>query len=314
MAGALTVACVACVGACGTADDRGPELGGLADGSVAQDAVAEPDTGTPADAGLESDAATESGQQVVVPETHGAVQLPFSVDASGDGVARVKQIDIAANRGGYLFNDAQHVAFAYQTHSWGAAGYDLYDVVSLAKDGSDFAVSYLYCQTGSLPFVYSESFSEAMAVENASGTCVGAAQATSTQVDLPALTARPTFLQTGITVSADGLTLGQADGQVTLDGKGYDLVPFNTVDCSTCPGGPWLELHSMLLGDAEACFGIVYLFPNAPTTIQLGYVVCLPGLEQTSTTFTGSWSGALKSSLRRKVLFRPRPPFPVSGP
>lgn len=296
------------MGACGASDESpaiGDSTGGPSDD--AGGAAGQAGAGHEASAG-DSDVPSEDGAAPVIAETHGGIELPFLVNASGAGAQRVRAISVAANVGGHLFNGTAHQGFVYQSHEWSSSGYTLYDIISLPADGSDFAVTYLYCQQGGLPYVYSESFLQPMAWETASGSCEGLAEATETSVELPALRVKPQFLQTGLTIEADGLRLGATDGAVTLDSSDYELVPFGTVDCTTCPGGPWLEVHSMLFAPQRGCFGIVYLFPDEPSKVQLDHVVCLPGLEKKYAMYQGSWSGSMTPAVRRILPFRPRPP------
>jgi len=97
---------------------------------------------------------------------------------------------------------------------------------------------------------------------------------------------------------------------VKLDGETWSLVPFNTVDCTAdCPGGSWIELHSMLLRDQQGCFAILYLFPQSPDHVQLSYTLCLPSLERPTATYDADWSGTLPPKMT-PMMWRPAPPLP----
>jgi hypothetical protein len=86
----------------------------------------------------------------------------------------------------------------------------------------------------------------------------------------------PGYTITGSQLSYDGVN----PGSVTLAGKPYSLYPYNVVDCSTCSATGWQELHSIMWNpeDSSACLGILYLQANAPKSIQLAYLICLPGV------------------------------------
>ncbi len=139
--------------------------------------------------------------------------------------------------------------------------------------------------------------------------CTGAASGWVMDASLPALAAAPAPLDTGMTITGTGIHLGAAGGQVDLAGATWELVPFNTVDCTTCPGGPWYELHSMLLRAGEACFTILYLRLNVPGSVQLGYTLCLPTLDRPDAVYTASWSGTPLAKQRATPrLWRPAAP------
>jgi hypothetical protein len=207
-----------------------------------------------------------------------------------------------------------HLAVAYQDHDWEGTGYHLYDLLSVAEDGSNLAVTYLYCQEGALPYAYTESFAHPMDWETASGSCDGSAQPSTANVSFPALTVLPGAFDPGVVINGDDVAWDGAEGHVTLGGNRRALRPFNTVDCTDCPGGPWLEVHALLDGDADACFGILYLFPDDPTFVQVSYGICLPTLERPEGTLDATWSGAMVGAPRPAGLVRPRPPLTRGTP
>jgi hypothetical protein len=260
------------------------------------------------DGGTPDDVLAPGDDGPLVGPTSGQLAVDFQADVTGHGTTRLGDVTVATNVVDYTLVGAAHVGVAYQHHVW--AGYTLYDVVSIAADGSDLAVTYLYCQGTGLPYAYTESYTLAMDYEAASGTCSGNETAATVDVALPALAALPTAFDTGITISGTDLDLGASGGQVDLAGATWDVIPFNTVDCTTCPGGPWLEIHSVLVRPAEACFGIFYLYPDTPGTVQLSYTLCMPSLDRPDGVYTADWSGTLQTRLLQPRLWRPAaPPF-----
>ncbi|MBI5535905.1 MAG: hypothetical protein HY898_24510 [Deltaproteobacteria bacterium] len=241
--------------------------------------------------------------------THGVATFPFQVDSTGEGKVRLEALSVVKNKGTLKLAGAGHTGIAYQSHAWGGAGYNLYDILSIADDGSDLAVTYLYCQEPALSYAYTESFQLPMSWETAAGTCESLAQSTSAQVDLPALKAAPVALDTGIVIQGTDVDLGPKGGTIKLAGTDWTLVPFNTVDCTQqCPGGSWIELHSMLMSGDQGCFAILYLWPDDPTKLQVAYTLCLPTLETPTAIYTVSWTGTLPKLPPMPAPFRPAPP------
>ncbi len=242
-----------------------------------------------------------------------SLETAFVVDASGYGTDRLGGVEVVANIATLELSGVAHRGVAYQHHDWQSTGYVLFDLLTVAEDGSNLAVTYLYGQDDQLPYVYTESFDHPMDWETAGGSVSWSETPTVVRPDIPELVARPAPLDVGITISGDELWLDGETGGVVLDGVSYELLPFATVDCTDCPGGPWLEIHSLLAGDeareaAPTCFGIVYLFPEQPSSAQLSYGICLPNLETPSGNFSVSWSGSL-SAARSGVQATGGPPI-----
>lgn len=284
------------------------EAGSLSDASDASDAA--PPSDAPGDTGdSDADGPTEASAAVIA-ATSASTAIDFGLAANGHGDKRLDALDIAGDTGTLQLVGAAHRGVAYQAHDWGSAGYVLYDVLSIAEDGSDLAVTYLYCQGTNLPYAYTESLVHPMDWEKTTGLCDGDDTPTQATVSLPALTVTPEPIDTGIAIQGADLQLGPSGGHVKLDGETWSLVPFNTVDCTAdCPGGSWIELHSMLLRDQQGCFAILYLFPQSPDHVQLSYTLCLPALERPTATYDAAWSGTLPPKMT-PMMWRPAPPLP----
>jgi hypothetical protein len=210
-----------------------------------------------------------------------------------------------------VLDGVSHLAVAWQDHDWDAAGYHLYDVLSVAEDGSNLAVTFLYCRGDALPYAYTESFLHPMDYEPTSGTCAGAARASSAAVSLPALSALPAHYDPGVRIDGEDVSWDGASGRVRLAGVDRALHPFGFVDCTDCPGGPWLEVHGLLDGPDDACFGILYLFPDDPSFVQLSYTLCLPGLERPEASLEADWYASGEAARPPGVQIGPglgRPP------
>jgi hypothetical protein len=250
------------------------------------------------------------GTSPVADMTDGTFALNSRLRSAGAGTSVVGDIHVTDNLAFLDVGDQGHAGFVYQAHL-DFGGYDIYDLVSIADDGSELGVTYLYCQGDDLVYVYTETFAQPLIGEATSGSCQVALRATSAHVALPALQALPPGLDTGIAIDGPNLELHGDRGEVTLAGESYELLPFGTVNCSGCPDGPWLELHSLLVNDGGACFGIIYLFPDHHDAAQLDYTICLPSLVRRDAHFDVSWSGALHARSRAAdgpVIRHPRPP------
>lgn len=267
----------------------------LALGCPPKDADLRDETALPGETGETGDTDDTTDPDVIAPATQGSFGASFMVDASGEGEDRLGAFEVVGNLASLELSGVAHRGLAYQHHDWQSAGYVLFDLLTVAEDGSNLAVTYLYAQGSQLPYAYTESFVHAMDWENTSGEAAWQEAKTEVEVDIPALRALPEPIETGIEVSGDELWLEGTEGGIVLDGQTYTMLPFATVDCTECPGGPWLELHNLLVGEGEACFGIVYLFPEEPAYAQLSYGICLPGLETPGGAFDVSWSGTLSA-------------------
>ena len=264
--------------------------------------------GCPVDADSKLDTAPPQDSD---PPQAPSMQAEFLLDASGYGTDRLGGIEVHANLATLELSGVAHRGLAYQHHDWQSAGYVLFDLLTVAQDGSNLAVTYLYGQDGQLPYAYTESFAHPLDWETSGGTVEWSETPTTVQPDIPELVARPAPLDVGIGIDGDELWLDGQSGEILLDGARYELLPFATVDCTDCPGGPWLEIHCLLTADepatmtwrqaGQACFGIVYLFPNDPDYAQLSYGICLPDLQTPSGDFEVSWSGSLATARSRSA-------------
>lgn len=228
-----------------------------------------------------------------LPASNGTFVTSFQLSSTGTGTVRVDDVSLTDNVGTVQLAGVEHRGVAYLSHEWTEAGYTLFDVISIAQDGSDFAVTYLYCQGTQLVNAYTESFTLSLDWENATGACDFVMQSFETQAVLPRLDAHPTVMDSGITVAGAQIALDENGGMVEVLGSSWELLPFETVDCTECPGGPWYEVHSMLHRPEAGCFGILYLFPDSPDEVMLANVLCLPGFEQPYQMYAASWSGSV---------------------
>lgn len=271
--------------------------------------------GCPAD----SDSKLDTDPQDSAPPVAATFEAAFTVDASGAGSDRLGNVVVASNLAAFELSGVPHQGFAYQHHDWEGTGYVLFDLITVAEDGSNLAITYLYERNGGLPYAYTESFLHPMDWESASGSVTWSDTPVTLQPEIPALTGRPTPTDLGITIEGEELWLEGTSGGVLLDGVSYELLPFASVDCTACPGGPWLELHALMVAEpgpassrALACFLIVYLFPEDPSFAQLSYGICLPSLDTPEGDFEVSWSGSLATSRGATQAGPPpgRPPRP----
>jgi hypothetical protein len=265
-----------------------------------RDADVRPDSG-PADC---------SDPSAVAPATEGTFTADFLLSADGAGEDRLDAFSVAANAVALTLDGAEHRGLAYQHHDWESAGYVLFDLLTVAGDGSDLAVTYLYAQGAEVPYAYTESFTHPMDWEVTSGEVAWEPGEVPVEASIPALRAMPPGWVSGISIEGQDLWLAGSEGGIALAGEDWRLLPFAAVDCTDCPGGPWLELHALMVGECAACFGIVYLFPEDPGYAQLSYGLCLPDLTTQDDTFEVSWSGSLATARAA----RPAGPWPGRPP
>lgn len=243
-----------------------------------------------------------------------------SVDVDGQGSSKVDGVTLARDSGSARFLGANYRTVAYVAQpSWG--GYDLFDALAVREDGGDIALLYLYCSPAGSPSeglssIYYEAFETPMRDEQASGSCAFSLSDASVRASFPAITTVPSagkvtsFALTG-DATLDSSGVGSLQGR---DGVTRTFTPFQIVDCTDCPGGPWYELHSIFDSRPDdACFGIVYLFPNDRQRMSLQYSLCFPSMASIDAELRGSWSGGPAANAPERVA-RPRPDLPWRQP
>ena len=131
----------------------------------------------------------------------------------------------------------------------------------------------------------------------ASGSCAILEKSTTENVSFPALDFPPPSLVSGFSITGSQMSFdGTHAGSTTFQGNSYALYPFNEVDCTACASPGWYELHSLLWDEKNksACLGILYLEQNAPSTVGLAYVMCLPTVTPFFTDqqlgFSAAWT------------------------
>ncbi len=229
-----------------------------------------------------------SGQ--VAPPTDGMLPLSFTLEAQGQAPDRLADFEIRDNVGTLSLDGAPHAGVVYETHP-NFGSYDVYDVLSVAQDGSNLGVSWLYCNGDALEWAWTLSYRQTPFPNRATGSCRAAQTPTQTRVRLPALSALPPARPTGFSIDGPEITLGAAVGSMRLGGQTYDIHPLGTVDCSWCPGGSWYEIHCLFRRRGEAGFGILYLFRDTPTVVTLDNALMLPTLVKPYASFEATWSG-----------------------
>jgi hypothetical protein len=223
---------------------------------------------------------------------------------SGQGSGRLGTISIENGVGNLQFDGLRHSGFVYAYQSWDGIDPSEYKpiFISIAEDGSDLAVTYFYCRDKLLEGVYTESLMEPMAWEfpafpGQRCEILPVPNSEDVQVDMPALSVRPDPFDTGITIVGDKISLGADGGVITFAQRNFVLIPFNTVDCSACPGSSFYELHVLLLRQGEGCFAVIYLDPDDQSFVSVDFGICLPGLQrglwETYRERT-TWSGSLR--------------------
>jgi hypothetical protein len=256
------------------------------------------------------------------------VTLPFDLSVSGSGSWRVGSVALEHGWGPVQLGEAVP-ALAYMRTRWEEFNITLYHV--LAPETDDLDVLYLYCGLDapeSLDVIWSESYTASMANEDASGSCLEFLTVTTIDVELMDLRSlpSPSELVAGFSVSGPEVGIGDAGGSITLEGRNYAAYPFETVDCTTiCTADPadgWWELHMVLdeAGEADRCFGILYILLAELDRVQFAYGFCLRSLTAIDPAWlAAAWSapsggggpGMTPAGPRHPrfgYVLRPRPP------
>jgi|GEM_PF-5083951 len=257
------------------------------------------------------------------------ITLPFDLTVSGNGTKRIAGVDLMKGVG--TINIGEDIAgLAYFRTFWDEFGITLYHV--LAPESDNLNVVYIYCgmnSENSLDVIWSESYSDSMMDETASGICFADINQTTTQVQIvfPSSLPSPEELVTGFSVSGPFVNITDSDSSITLNGNHYIAYPFEYVDCTTeCTANPsdgWWELHIVLDEEAveERCFGILYLILSQPSRVQFAYGFCFKNLSWIDAVWLdASWSVSqnkfkqkgkitIPRYSREKYLLRPQPPL-----
>jgi len=231
--------------------------------------------------------------RIIVPATHVDYRLPFTFDADGFGSQAIAGISVDGSVGtiGVLAEQLPILVFSWGP--WPEAGVNVYQGLIVAADR--WYTSFFYCREGRFWSVWLEGTdSFPLGSELARGDCVRAAGAVTRSVDFPAVDMAYPKLEPGYTFSGDSLRYdGVHPGLVRLGGVDMVLLPFESVDCSQCPGGGgegWQELHALIYdpGAQRACIGIFYM--EVPGTITMAYTITLPDLSDPGgARFTADW-------------------------
>jgi len=263
-------------------------LGLLALGATAcadDSAPAEPDASPVADAAPRG--------RISVPASLGDLSLPFGIHVTGTGSSRVDAISVLNAGGQFQILDHTTDVAVYHRVEWPDIGRELYQTIAVASDR--LYVLWFYCSGSALEELWVEGTDGTrLAWEPATGSCTYTPEPSTRLLELPAVDMewpedRSGFLLDGAELQLDGTGPGRA----TIEGVEMTLLPFERVNCTSCPPSGWYELHALLWDEPaqRLCFGIFYLWPDDPGTIDFDYGFCLPDLQPLApATFLASWS------------------------
>lgn len=226
-----------------------------------------------------ADASTE---RIVVGATDATLELDADIDVTGAGSSLVGVIEVSGGVGEVVVDGDSLPAFVYEVQPWPDAGYTLLQALAVAPDR--WYVLWFYCQDGTMTGVYTEGTDgTALAWEEGTGTCILDSGPVTPSIVLPAVDMPWPPLVTGWTASGPELDLpGAGPGTVRIGAVDYQVLPFETVDCTEVCGTPgWYELHALLYDPAagRACFAIFYFQLDRPGQVTVSYSVTLPDLS-----------------------------------
>lgn len=258
-----------------------------------------------------------SGSSVVAPPTDGVLEVDFDLQVQGAAPSRLPAIAVWSNEAELVVGDRTHTGVAYQSHP-DFDGYDVFDVLSIAADGSSLSLTWLYCRYEGLIWAWNVDFQHPMTATKATGSCRSSPTTVQTHVRLPPLLATPPPRPTGLEITGKHIHFADTAGTLVLSGRTYDLQAFALVDCETCPRGPWLEIHGLLRGQGEAGFGILYLYPEEhpekPGQVRLTNTLILPTLWRPDVLYEATWSGSPVNATAGTILVEGEPPTVLARP
>lgn len=288
-------------------DSTPPDDSTAPDDSATNDDSATDDSAT--DDSATDDSATTPG--VIAPATDGTFAVPFDVLVTGSGAPVLDAAAIEHDVGPVTLFGTKQQSVVWTDQEW--AGTTLLFTLSITPDGQALNVTYFYCYDGTLGYVYVLGYSQPLAGAYTTGKCPQKDTPLDVAVTLPALTALPEPVAKAITIKGAELTLLDGAGTAELGGNSYDFTPFATVDCTDCGTPGWYELHVLLHRAGEACYGVLYLFPDEPSVAQIAWTLCLPSLTQPDgkkgAYYDVTWSGTFPPDVAPVA-----PPYPWHPP
>jgi hypothetical protein len=295
---------------------NGPDESGFAttdDSTSADDSTPPDDSTAPDDSATNDDSSSDSATTpgVIAPATDGSFSVPFDVLVTGSGTPVVDAVSIEHDVGPVTLFGTTQSSVVWTEQEF--AGTTLLFTLSIAPDGQAINVTYFYCYGGTLGYVYIVGYGQPLAGAYTTGKCPQTSKPLDVAVRLPALTALPEPVAKGISIDGDELSLEGGAGTAELGGHTYDFTPFATVDCSKCATPGWYELHVLLHRAGEACYGVLYLFPDDPTRAQIAWTLCVPSLTQPDgkkgVDYDVTWSGSFPPDIAPVA-----PPYPWHPP
>lgn len=224
--------------------------------------------------------------------------------AKFNGVGTVGNLQILGSR---------HKGVVYASHAWSC--HTIHDIVSVSEDGTSLALTYVYSdpKTQIVNYAYVESTSmgriegvRAHGKVKPSNKC-GANFAPNS---LPVWKGHTKPRQLGLKINGPELHLSpNGRGRALMSRQNlkqnFGVTVFSVVDCTDCPAqqhrgraydlhsSGWLELHILLQSQTyrnDACFGIIYLYHENPSLVEVHFGVCWPKLDTLpSRSFRSKW-------------------------
>ncbi len=244
------------------------------------------------DGGLDASAAPDMAPA----QWKGTVSFPFRASLHwADGVMSAQGPVAAANfdgnAGTIVYHGKTLDAAIYRSIPF--SPYQLAAVV--ATEADNLIVLYAYCQNGGVNNWYFESLDEPVTLQlvNTTGTCDLPPTPAAADLTFDVFGAPPPDLlhAAQATVTGADLHIDQGKGGALLDGAQWDVTAFDWVDCSTCGGAGWYEMHSLLRNGPAVAFGIFYLQNDAPSQVLFtyGFRFDVPGEHPSQATFPATW-------------------------
>lgn len=224
-------------------------------------------------------------------------QIPFVLDASGQGTGSVSAVSVHGSLGTLSFAGSDRTLTLAGFRGLRFASPKVYELFAIDQSGL-FLVSLLCDQSsGKLTQIWlTDVASGVQEVQGASGTCSGEFTPATIEVALPASSFTVTPSAEVAIASPDGkLSLAKGKvGTIDIGGVDYTLIPLDVRDCRVGCDASFVSIASLIVSktSSSAAFTYVLLHPATPSLVEVRSVFFLPEFEErlSFAEYNATWS------------------------